>query len=1185
MRVSHSALNHFFWVVYDHVGTGGTTDQCGHGSHVSGTFLGLPTSSNLSYSGAAPRCGWGATARYRMIKEFRPLGPFCSSVGTSLSTLYANTRTLYTDSQGRTTQPNRIVNNSWGASPGSSAWVGSELNARLTDNQALTYNQLLVFSSGNSGSGSGTVGLPAVAKNAFTVGNVVDYRTTVGDPGSLWTSSSRGPCGDGRWKPNVVAPGRWIRSVDASGTTGFRNSSGTSMAAPHVSGLAAQLVDHYSWLANAPFRTASLLQATASTKNNISIATETSTHLDEYGTGRVNGQRAHFNETDWNWGAWWWHYIGSFPGVQANFTVPSGATRLVVCLTYYEPASSSGASRALVNDLDLWVDRPPITSGTNTGEYFAQQSTRDTTEIRHILNPIAGTWRFKVHPRTFVSGSTVKLGVTVLVVTSDQSPDMTLSMNSSDDYVKPNETVDITATVSPSDYISSAVFVDTQSSGGASLTRSRTTLKDNITTNLLNNQHSGFDVTLGDTEDDSPRSVIWTARWSTEGVKTYQAEARSDNSTNQTASTRVTVDGTAPPAPSNLVSTTHNLNGWKNTRTMGFSWSQGTDNLSGVDGHGEGSSTSPNPAPGNVKDFGAATSRTITVPSDGQWHYSLNTVDRSGNWSPHVTTGPYGIDTVDPRLVTNLRSTSHTPGTWSRDTTVDFAWTPAIDDRSGVDGYSEQATTGAASPPLSKAMEENVTTRTVTLSSNASAWTYAMRTVDNAGNWTRTFASVGNILIDAVPPSAVTNLASPSHVVNTWSSDPSVVANWTPATDAHSGLRTYRIEWDHSPTTNPNGPATHIGSTTSVTQTLASSPSGWYMHIRAIDSAGNYGPTAHLGPFQIDTAGPQGPTNLQSTTHTPNVWSNQSNINMTWTAATDNGSGVAGYRSVFDAAAGTVPAGALNLAAGVTSEGATLVSSASGQYYHLRARDIAGTFGTTAHAGPYLIDTQAPTGVSLLIDGGNPNATTVNVNLTIGGSDAHSGLESMRFRNDGGAFTAWEPFNAAKALDLTAGGGSAATGTRTVDVEVRDRAGNVSSASDSIYYYTPVEYFGNACAGSQGIPAFVVGGTPGLGQTVTFTVANTAAPAATLFLGFSDTIWNGIPIPLDLALINVPGCFVNVSLDIPIFSGPPIPVPIPIPVDPTIVGVPTFYQWHLYGDPSGKLVVTTRGAKVVASGL
>lgn len=64
--------------------------------------------------------------------------------------------------------------------------------------------------------------------------------------------SSRGPTGDGRSKPDLVAPGERIRGPLPGGQWGDHD--GTSMAAPHVSGAAAMLMARYSELIGQPRR-------------------------------------------------------------------------------------------------------------------------------------------------------------------------------------------------------------------------------------------------------------------------------------------------------------------------------------------------------------------------------------------------------------------------------------------------------------------------------------------------------------------------------------------------------------------------------------------------------------------------------------------------------------------------------------------------------------------------------------------------------------------------------------------------------------------------------------------------------------------------------------------------------------------------------------------------------------------
>ncbi len=362
-------------------------DYGNHGDHCAGIIFGAGNRNPIA-RGMAP----GATMRVYKAGSGGPTG-------------YQGFDSIYSHYQNLNV---RITSTSYG----NGLNAGYNTLARTMDQQITDLPQLMhVFSAGNSGYsassyGAGTgwatiTGGHKAAKNCIAVGNLDSLDVLNG-------SSSRGPVSDGRIKPEVTAVGtRVFSTVDVDD---YDVMTGTSMACPGVSGTLAQLYQAWKTAHSGANPPSALVKAAV-----LNTADDLGNPGPDfkYGFGRINARRAHqllegqqFFSQSVSHGITRTHSV----------TVPAGIRELRVLLYWHDKPATAGATRALVNNLDLKVTTPaatvlypwklntaPNATALNQNAFRGIDSLNNTEQVT-LLAPAAGTYTISV------AGTAVPMG-------------------------------------------------------------------------------------------------------------------------------------------------------------------------------------------------------------------------------------------------------------------------------------------------------------------------------------------------------------------------------------------------------------------------------------------------------------------------------------------------------------------------------------------------------------------------------------------------------------------------------------------------------------------------------------------------------------------------------------------------------------------------------------------------------
>ncbi|PRR69237.1 S8 family serine peptidase [Neomoorella humiferrea] len=359
-------------------------DPVGHGTHMAGIIAGTGAASNGQYRGIAP----GASIYFQGLLNSR--GEM--AIPEDLSRLF---RPAYDAGV-------RIHVDGWGGGPNAYRDAAAQIDSFVR----LHPDFLPIFGAGNSGPVQGTLTTEANSKNALVVGASESVRPAfspdANDARRQADFSSRGPTGDGRLKPDILAPGTGIvapRSRQVEGNFPANESytvqDGTSQAAAVAGGAAAVLRQYLKSIGFAD-PSAALMKAALvgcawtppegptdafpgilDLAGTVLALEEKTMHLVDYGDGLATGQEMTF-----------------------QVTVTDTAAPFRATLAWTDPAGTPGEA-ALVNDLDMVVIAPDgrqFFGNDYTGAGKADR--RNNLEKVYIKDPPPGTYIVKVQAVT-----------------------------------------------------------------------------------------------------------------------------------------------------------------------------------------------------------------------------------------------------------------------------------------------------------------------------------------------------------------------------------------------------------------------------------------------------------------------------------------------------------------------------------------------------------------------------------------------------------------------------------------------------------------------------------------------------------------------------------------------------------------------------------------------------------------
>lgn len=472
-------------------------------------------------------------------------------------------------------------------------------------------------------------------------------------------NSSKGPTHDDRFKPDLVAPGVELRSCQDHTTDRYARGStpATSWAAPHVSGIAAGLIDHYPALEYHPEGVRALLAATANPHNGTARTGNKGAHGYEFRQGmglpdahKANGSRD--TPQGWVTGYELNDLDSSHGGAYFDVEVPADAERMTTVLTFVEQGASGLAMRACLADLDLYLEHDKLTTRYDVGQYSSQRrwDTMDAYVNLQSISKLRGKKvRIKVHARVRpAKGRKVRYAVAYCIDRGGLKPQPSLTITAPP--MLPGAKAELSGIASLSEGVLTNAVVQVLDDGGFEFS------------DLVMNAQNGLRVDpesrvfpfghLGYWYESRSRRFSWKISKASRGLSRVKIQIRTPFG-QYTRTVNVCVDNLVPARPQGLRTLTHSTGSWSKNASVIFAWTAVSDQgCAGLEGLYYGiTQGAPAHVAKGVRLTPSLTSRAVPFPSSAADQYlNLFVVDRVGLRSPAASLGPFRIDAVAPLI-------------------------------------------------------------------------------------------------------------------------------------------------------------------------------------------------------------------------------------------------------------------------------------------------------------------------------------------------------------------------------------------------------------------------------------------------------------------------------------------------------------------------------------------------------